>query len=90
MYIYISMYIYIEKKNAKERNVLHSFTFFCIRTLCSFTFFAKEHCALGVILCSLQKNVAFFAFFYILKKGTQKSATIFCGLISRQKLEKIT
>ena len=33
-------------------------------------------------------NVAFFAFFYVLKKRLQKNASFFWGLISRQKLEK--
>ena len=47
IYLYIStVYIYIEKKNAKEYNVL---------------------------LRSFQKNVAFSAFFYVLKKRTQGS-----------------
>ena len=79
LYIYISIYIYkyIFKKRmkvghaffSKERNVLRSFAFFCIRTLCSlrsFTFFAKERCVLRVLLRSLQKNIAFF-------KRTQKN-----------------
>ena len=47
---------------SKERYVLRSF--------------AKERCALCVLLHYLQKNVAFFAFFYVLCK------------ISPQKLEK--
>ena len=57
--LYISIYIYWRKKTrvgyaffSKECNVLRSFVFFCKRTLHS--------------LCSLQKNVAFFAFFYVL------------------------
>ena len=61
---------------SKERNVLHSFAFFCIRTLrslCSFMFLAKECCILCVLLRSLQKNVVFFAFFYVLKKRTHSS-----------------
>ena len=45
-----------------------------LRSLHSFTFFAKEHC---VLLCSLQKKVAFFAFFYVLKKRIQKNASVF-------------
>ena len=54
---------------SKECNVLRSFAFFSkrtlrsLRSLRSFTFFAKQCCVLS---CSLQKNVAFFAFFYIL------------------------
>ena len=62
---------------SKECNGLHSFAFFCkraLRSLHSFTFFAKEYCVLCVLLCSYQKNVAFFAFFYVLKKRTQKNA----------------
>ena len=50
--------------------------FFCIRTLCSFTFFAKEHCILCVLLCSSEKNA--------------KERIILLGLISHQKLEKRT
>ena len=42
-----------------------------------FTFFAKEQNVLCVLLRSLQKNVAFFAFFYVLKKRTQKNASFF-------------
>ena len=65
------MYIYLLKKRtrvgvaffSKERTVLRSF--------------AKEHCILCVLLHSLQKNVAFFAFFYVLKKRTQKNASFF-------------
>ena len=55
--------------------------------LCSF---AKERCILLHslrslrFLCSLQKNIVFFAFFYVLKKRTHHSL----GFISRQKLEK--
>ena len=47
---------------SKECNVLRSFAFF-----------AKECCVLCILLRSLQKNVAFFAFFYVLKKRMQKS-----------------
>ena len=39
----------------------------------SFTFFAKERCVLCVLLHSLLKNVAFFAFFYVLKKRLHRS-----------------
>ena len=56
IYIYITIYNYIYwEKNAKERNVLRSFTFFCKRmkhSLRSFTFFAKERCVLCILLCS--------------------------------------
>ena len=44
-----------------------------LRSLRSFTFFAKECCVLCILLCSLQKNVAFFALFYVLKKRTHSS-----------------
>ena len=63
----------------------------------SLTFFAKECC---VLLCSLQKNVAFFAFFYVLCKRMlrslrsfpffRKERNVLLGPISRQKLKKIT
>ena len=72
IYIFIYIIIYILKKRTR---VGHAF--FCNRTLGSlrsFTFFAKEPC---VLLHSLQKNVAFFAFFYVLKKRTQKNASFF-------------
>ena len=78
---------------AKESNFLRSFAFFCkrtqrseffcvlckrtVRSLRSFTFFAKERCILHILLRSLQKNVAFFAFFYILKKRMQNNASFF-------------
>ena len=72
-YIYQYIYKYILKKKrglgnghaffSKECNVLHSF--------------AKEHCVLCILFCSLQKNVALFAFFYILKKRMQKNASSF-------------
>ena len=39
----------------------------------SFTSFAKERNVLCFLLRSWQKNVAFFAFFYVLKKRTQKT-----------------
>ena len=42
------------QKNAKFCVLLHSF--------------AKEHCILCILLRSLQKNVAFFALFYVLCK----------------------
>ena len=77
IYLYISIYIsiYIERKKKGRAGVLFKRTqhsaFFCKRTLHSlrsFTFFAKERCVLCVLLRSLQKNVVFFAFFYVLKK----------------------
>ena len=46
-------------------------------SLHSFTFFIKERCVLCVLLHSLKKNVAFFAFFYILYKRTQCSLRSF-------------
>ena len=84
------IYIYIFKKRTrvghafftKERKVLRSFAFFCI--LC-------------ILLRSLQKNVAFFALFYVLCKRTlralhyfmffrknAKERIVLLGLISRQ------
>ena len=60
IYIYISIYIYILKKErnglrsfAKERNILAFFYILCkrtLRSLNSFTFFAKERCNLCVLL----------------------------------------
>ena len=41
------------------------------------TFFAKERCILCILLRSLQKNVAFFAFFYALCKRTLRSLRSF-------------
>ena len=87
--IYISIYIYWKKergyiqKNATFCNLLSSFAFFCkrmlhsLRSWRSFTFFAKECCVLCILLCPLQKNVALFAFFYVLKKRMQKNALFF-------------
>ena len=74
-YIFIYLYIYILKKRTR---IGHAF--FCkrtVRSLRSFTFFAKECCILYALLCSLQKNVAFFAFLYVLKKRKQKNASFF-------------
>ena len=75
------LYIYILKKKEGLAFVLfkrtQSSAFFCIRmlhSLRSFTFFAKER---SVLLRSLQKNIAFFAFFYFLKKRTQMNASFF-------------
>ena len=47
-----------------------------LRSLRSLTFFAKECCVLCTLFCSLEKN------------GKERS--VFLGLISHQKLEKIT
>ena len=49
------------KKNGKERCVF--FKFFASM---AFTFFAKERCVLCILLCSFEKNAAYFAFFYVL------------------------
>ena len=59
--------------------------------------FAKEHCILCILLRSLQKNVAFFALFYVLCKRmlralhsfmffrkNAKERIVLLGLISRQ------
>ena len=57
--------------------------FFCIllqknkTSSLSFMFFAKERNIPCVLLHSLQKNIAFSAFFYVLKKRTQKNALFF-------------
>jgi hypothetical protein len=56
---------------------LRSFTFFAKeRSLRSFTFFAKERCVLCVLLRSLEKNV--------------KERIVLLGFISRQKHKKRT
>ena len=58
---------------SKQRNSLRSLAFFCmrmLRSLRSLTFFAKECWVLCILLCSLQKNVAFF---YILKKEPKRT-----------------
>ena len=73
IYIYNYLYIYIEKKNATFCILLQKNETFSR----SFTFFAKERNVLCVLLRSLQKNVVFFAFFYVLKKRTQKNALFF-------------
>ena len=65
---------------AKEQNILAFFYVLCKRTLTSwrsFKFFAKECCVLCVLLCSWQKNVAFFALFSILLKRMEKYGTFF-------------
>ena len=97
IYLYISVYIYIEKKNEGWAMGMCSFqknATFCV-LLHSF---AKERCILCIVLRSLQKNVAFFVFFYVLYKRTlhslhsykflRKKRSVLLGLISRQKLEK--
>ena len=59
------------------------------RSLGSFTFFIKERGILCILLCSLEKNVAFFAFFYVLYKRMQKNAKERCalfGFISHKKM----
>ena len=68
----ISIYVYWNKECnvlrsfAKERNVLALFYVLC-----------KTHCVLCVLLRSLQKNVAFFVLFSVLKKRTEKNASFF-------------
>ena len=79
--IYIFLCIYIEKKErglgnghaffSKECNILRSF--------------AKEGCVACVLLRSLQKNVAMFAFFYVLCKRTLRSLHIFTFLRKERK-----
>ena len=79
VYIYLSVYIYIYifKKRTQRSE------FFCVllqknKTFShSFTFFAKDWNVLCFLLSSYQKNVAFFAFFYVVKKRTQKNASFF-------------
>ena len=73
IYIYVSIYLYIEKKKATFCVLLQKNETF----LRSLMFFAKERNVLCVLLRSLQKNVAFSAFFYVLKKRTQKNASFF-------------
>ena len=71
IYIYISVYIYISIK-------FYIYLYIDIeKKNATFYVFAKERNVLCIILCSLQKNIAFFAFFYILKKRTQKNASFF-------------
>ena len=64
----------MKKKNAKERNVLRSFKFFCKRT--------KRSCFL---LRSLQLNETFSAFFYILCKRRKLSLRSFTFLRKERK-----
>ena len=83
LYISISIYIYWKKTRVgqwhafflKERNVLHSFAFFCkrtLRTLRSFTFFAKECCILWVLLRSLQRTLPSLRSFRLLRKEPKR------------------
>ena len=77
IYQYISIYLYINICILKkEHNILRSFAKEQ-NFLAFFTFFAKERNILCVLLHSLQKNVTFFAFFYVLKKRMQKNASFF-------------
>ena len=70
VYLYIYLYIYIEKKIEGWACVLFK------RTQHS-AFFCKRMKRSHVLLRSLQKNIAFFAFFYVLKKRMQKNASFF-------------
>ena len=71
LYIYIYIYIYIYwKRNGKFCVLLQKNEMFSR----SFTFLAKEHCILCVLLRSLQKNVAFF---YVLCKRMLRSLCSF-------------
>ena len=78
IYLYICIYLYISIDILKKFNAT-----FCVllqknETFSrSLTLFAKERNVLCVLLCSLQKNVAFSAFFYVLKKRMQKNASFF-------------
>ena len=79
------------KKHVKEWCILFK------RTQFSAFFFAKERCVLCVLLRSLQKNIAFFAFFYVLCKimlhsftFLRKECIVLLGFISCQKLENRT
>ena len=65
IYMSIYIYIYILKKNPTFCGLLQKNETFSH----SFAFFAKRN-ILCVLFHSLQKNVAFFAFFSVLKKRT--------------------
>ena len=74
IYIYIYLYtvyfyIYIGEKTKCSRVLLQKNETFS----CSFPFFAKELCLLCILFRSLQKIIAFFVFFSILKKRTEHS-----------------
>ena len=83
IYTYLYLYIYIYRK--KERGLgMRSFqkhATFCVLSRS----FAKERCILCVLLHSLQKNVAFFAFFYILCKRMLRSLRSFTFLRKERK-----
>ena len=53
-------------------------------------FFCKRKKGSRVLLCSLQKNETFSAFFYVLCKRILHSCIVILGFISRQKLKKRT
>ena len=80
-YLYICTYLYISKYFnicILKKRMQHSAFFWKEQTFShSFTFFAKERKVLSVLLRPLQKNVEFSAFFYVLKKRTQKNASSF-------------
>ena len=79
IFIYIHLYIsiYISIYILKKRTQRSAFFYVLLQKnetfSRSFTFFAKEQNVLCVLLRSLQKNVAFSAFFYALKKRTHRS-----------------
>ena len=79
------MFFYVLFKRMQRSAFFYVLCKRTLRSLRSFTFFAKECC---VLLHSLQKNVAFFAFFNILKKRMQKKALFFWVFLSHQKLER--
>jgi len=62
---------------SKVRNVLTFLYILLKRTLHSLTFFAKDLWVLYVLLRSLQENVAFSTFFYVLCKRMQRSLRSF-------------
>ena len=71
IYLYISTYIYI---------YIYIYLYKCIekRTECT-AFFCKRTKHSCMLLRSLQKNVAFFAFFYVLCKRTLRSLHSLCS-----------
>ena len=83
LHIYISINMYIFKKRtrvghafySKECNVLHSFAFFCIRTLTlrSFTFFAKECCVLWFFYVLCKRMLHSLHSFTFLKKERKRT-----------------
>ena len=64
LYISIFIYIYILKKRMRVGHAFFSKERNVLRS------FAKERC---ILLRSLQKNVKFFAFFFVLKKRMHHS-----------------